>query len=153
MIEFKFFLIRCKEDSVKKVLYVVLAFVFVLVLFQVPTPMPVNADAQPVKLGIAPNNWTGGTEVEVDLATYPASDGLELKTKGVKVTTPGEICHDFRGISYNWVPEVRRLKDGKWVKVASTGSWIPETGRYVVCANAAFEGTYALFAYYNGPKE
>ena len=139
----------------KKVMLVGLALMFMFVLFQVPAIKVVYAGVYTqTQLAIAPSTWTGGKEVAIDLEKYPGPDWLELKSTGVLVTTPGKICHEFRGINYHWVPEVRQLKDGKWVKIASTGSWVPSTeGTYVVCANAKTAGTYALFAYYNGPTE
>jgi hypothetical protein len=140
----------------KKIIYIIAALELVLVLTQVSVPKVVAGyyNPQPQIPPIAPSSWTGGSQVSIDLVTYPAPDWLELKSEGVKVTTPGQICHEFRGISYHWVPEIRYLKNGKWVKVESIGGWVPNTeGTYVVCANASVAGTYALFAYYNGPTE
>ncbi len=105
-------------------------------------------------MGVAPNDWTGGSEVLVDLTLNPAPDGLELKGNGVKVTEPTTICHDFRGYQFYWTPEIRLLQNGKWVKVPSTGSWMPnEEGKYVVCADVTKPGVYALFGLYYGPTE
>ena len=145
-----------REKNMKKIVIMLTVFVLVFAFFQLSKPNPVNAmKPTPSEVpAIAPSTWTGGEEVSVDLTKYPAPDWLELKSQGVLVSTPGKICHEFRGINFHWVPEVRQLKDGKWVKIASTGSWVPSTeGTYVVCANAKTAGTYALFAFYNGPTE
>ena len=102
--------------------------------------------------GVAPNDWSAGSEVTVDMTLYPAPDGFELKANPVKVTEPTSLCHDFRGYQFYWTPEIRMLQDGKWVKVPSTGSWQPnEEGRYVVCADVTKAGVYALFGLYYGP--
>jgi hypothetical protein len=141
----------------KKAILIGVSTLLVLVMICIQTPFQVNAkNIEPTVVipPIAPGSWTGGTEVAIDLAAFPTTDGLELKSQGIKVTSPGKICHEFRGISYHWVPEIRFLKNGKWVKVESVGSWVPDTeGVYEVCANVSTPGTYALFAYYNGPKE
>lgn len=140
----------------KKAWIVLCGLIMIFVLFALNTPTVTQAyySTTTVKNPLAPNEWQGGTETTVDLVKYPAPEWLEMKANPVKVTTPGEICHEFRGIRYHWVPEIRQLKDGKWVKLETIGSWVPdEEGVYVVCAQAPTAGTYGLFAYYNGPKE
>lgn len=140
----------------RRVFVVLMGLMMIIVLFGLsPSTSAVAGYAPTVTTNpLAPNVWQGGTETTVDLVKYPAPDWLEMKANPVKVTTPGEICHEFRGARYHWVAEIRRLKDGKWVKLETTGTWVPdEEGVYVVCAQAPAAGTYGLFAYYNGPKE
>lgn len=140
----------------KKALIVLLSVIMTIGLFALNTPTFATAGYYPTATlsPLAPNVWQGGTETTVDMVKYPAPDWLEMKANPVKVTAAGEICHEFRGARYHWVPEIRQLKDGKWVKLETTGSWVPdEEGVYVVCAQAPAAGIYALFAYYNGPKE
>lgn len=104
---------------------------------------------------LAPGSWSTGTELTIDLEKYPAPyDYFQQMGQGVKITEPGEICHPFIGGQFNWVGNIRRLVDNKWVKVATTQGWLNGVeSPYVVCAQAPYAGTYALFAYYNGPKE
>lgn len=140
----------------KKIMVVFIGLIMIIGLFALNAPTFAFAGYAPTTTvsPLAPNVWKGGTETTVDLVKYPAPDWLEMKANPVKVTTPGEICHEFRGIRYHWVPEIRQLKDGKWVKLETTGTWVPdEEGVYVVCAQAQTAGIYGLFAYYNGPKE
>ena len=74
---------------------------------KIDTPQPIP--------GIAANEWSAGEEMDVDLSLYPAPSWLQLLTKATKITTPGQICHEFRGGQFKWVGEIRQLKDGKWV--------------------------------------
>lgn len=102
---------------------------------------------------LAPNEWTVGEEVVVDMVENPAPEWLQLLAKPIKIAEPGEICHDFRGGQFYWVGEIRQLVDGKWVKIASTTGWEPnEEGKFVICANAQTAGIYALFAYFSPPE-
>jgi hypothetical protein len=136
----------------KRVFLVVLALFLVLGLFQFGAPKTVSAVHNPTTVGLAANDWTGGVVTTVDFTKYPAPNWLQLMTDPVKVTTPGKICHDFRGGQFYWTPEIRELKDGKWIKIPSTAGWVPTTeGKYVVCAQAPAVGVYALFGFYNPP--
>jgi len=102
---------------------------------------------------LAPNDWNVGEEVVVDMVENPAPEWLQLLAKPVKVTEPGEICHDFRGGQFYWVGEIRQLVDGNWVKIPSTSGWKPnEEGKYVICADAPATGIYALFGYFSPPE-
>jgi hypothetical protein len=107
------------------------------------------------KNNVADGSWNTGTVVSIDLEKNPSPDkGLQLFTEGVSVKQPTELCHPFRGGQFHWVPEIRQLVKGKWVKLATTSKWqTSEEGIYVACAAAPSAGTYALFAYYNGPAE
>ncbi|MBA4385394.1 MAG: hypothetical protein C0410_11710 [Anaerolinea sp.] len=109
------------------------------------TPSPTATPAPP----LAPANWTVGVETSVDLEKYAPPAWMQLVVNPVKVTTSEEVCHEFRGGQYNWIPEVKQLKNGKWIKVESTAKWTPDTeGKYMVCFEAE-AGTYALFAHYS----
>ncbi|PKN93685.1 MAG: hypothetical protein CVU45_01170, partial [Chloroflexi bacterium HGW-Chloroflexi-7] len=74
---------------------------------------------------------------------------------GVKITSPGKICHDFRMGQFKWVADIHRLVNGNWVKVPYTiMGWEPdEEGIYMACAQADQAGTYALFTYHTGPNK
>jgi hypothetical protein len=137
----------------KRVMLVLVALLLVFGLVQLSAPKTVSAGyIGTVNLGLATNDWTGGDVTTVDFTKYPAPNWLQLMTDPVKVTTPGKICHDFRGGQFYWTPEIRELKDGKWIKIPSTAGWVPTTeGKYVVCAQAPAVGVYALFGFYNPP--
>jgi hypothetical protein len=141
----------------KKGLLLVLAIVLLLGVIWAPAPKTVLArplDPQPAA-GIAEGAWSTGTEVSIDLTSTPAPyDWLQLLTKGVKVTEPGQICHSFRGAQFKWVGTIYQLVDGKWVKLETTASrGTNEENGYSACAVAPSAGTYTLFGYYTGPAE
>jgi hypothetical protein len=135
----RFFLLTC-------------ALLLVVCLFQTGTPT--KAQAKSIShLDIAPNSWSSGEEVTVDLEKYPIPDYFQLLGKAVKISELGIVCHDFRGGQYYWVPQVRQLKEGVWVKIESTAGWYPnEEGKYQVCANIKQVGTYALFGFFDPPE-
>jgi hypothetical protein len=130
-------------------LNIVFAFALVLAMLLASGPSRVIASS------IAEGAWSTGHEVEIDLKVTPAPyPWIQLLAKGVKISAPGEICHEFRGGRYNWVADVRRLVGDKWVRVPSTTGWKPSTeGTFMVCAQAPAAGTYALFGYYAGKPE
>jgi hypothetical protein len=135
----------------KRFIYISCAFLLVFCLFEAGIPVKVQA-AGSGNNDIAPNSWSSGEEFSVDLVKFPAPDYFQLLGKAVKISEPGTVCHDFRGGQYYWVPEVRQLKDGIWVKIESTAGWYPnEEGKYQVCAKIKKIGTYALFAYFDPP--
>lgn len=135
------------------ILFVLLGLVFAIVL--IGNPKNVQAGYSASKQSIAAGNWNIGTETEVDLNTAPAPEWLQLMTtSAVVVNQPTKICHVLGGGSYHWIGEIRKLKDGKWIKLETTNGWSPdEEGTFVSCTQAPSAGTYALFAYYNGPQE
>jgi hypothetical protein len=104
---------------------------------------------------IAPNSWNKGTEVVIDTVTNPVPSGYQMFGKGVKITSPGEICHEFRSGQFKWIADIHRMVNSNWVKVPiTTQGWVPdEEGTYMACAQADAAGTYALFGYYTGPSE
>lgn len=103
----------------------------------------------------ASGTWSTGTEVAIDLEKTPApNEWVQLFGSGVEVTTNTEICHPFRGGQFGWTPEIRRLKNGKWMLLETTTRRLPDNeGALYACADAPAAGTYALFGYYNGPLE
>lgn len=142
----------------KRVILVLLAALVMFSLFIINVPQSVNAKSGPGGGGqhssIAPNSWTGGNDVQIDLEKYPSPGGMQMMARGIKVTEPGEICHNFRGGQFNWVAEIYQLtKDGEWVKIPSTAGWYPTVeGKFRVCASAEEIGTYALFAHFSPPE-
>ncbi|MDP3449894.1 MAG: hypothetical protein Q8R87_04895 [Anaerolineaceae bacterium] len=115
----------------------------------------VQAGFTVTKQPIAAGEWNTGTAVEVDLTAAPAPEWLQLMTTdAVVVKEPTEICHELGGGKFHWVGEIRQLQEGKWIKLKTNNGWVPdEEGAYMTCAEAPSAGTYALFAYYNGPQE
>ena len=90
-----------------------------------------------------------GAEVAIDLEAAPAPAWLQLLAKGLKIEAPARICHPFRGGQFGWTADIRRLVNGKWVKLATTADWVPSReGKFMACAQAPAAGTYALFGYY-----
>ncbi len=137
----------------KKIYKVVFVLFFIGVLLATNSLSSVTA--RPTISSIAPGSWSTGTEFTIDLEKYPAPyDYLQLFGKGVKLATYGEICHPFTGGQHNWVADIRRLVNDKWVKVPTEQGWLNGVeALYEACAQAPAAGTYALFAYYNGPRE
>jgi hypothetical protein len=135
------------------IVVIVLLFVFAIVLASIPKN--VQAGFTAVKQPIAAGNWNTGTAIEVDLSAAPAPDWLQLMTtEAVVVKGPTQICHELGGGKFHWVGEIRQLKGNKWVKLETINDWATdEEGAYMSCAQAPSAGTYALFAYYNGPQE
>ncbi len=139
----------------KKTISVVAALVLFFTLVFVSIPNNVQAGYTVTKQPIAAGEWNTGTIVDVDLTTAAAPEWLQLMTTdAVVVKEPTEICHELGGGKYHWVGEIRKLKGDKWIKLETNNGWVPdEEGAYVACAQAPSAGTYALFAYYNGPQE
>lgn len=133
-------------------------FVFVLVLALSLLLINTSGDVDATKLppppppkapGVAEGAWSAGTEVDVNLDAVNYA-GLQLLTKGVKITEPAKLCHEFRGGDYGWVAEIRMLKNGVWVKQPTTMGWEPDTeGKFMACTDASSAGTYALFGWFD----
>lgn len=103
-----------------------------------------------IAAGIANGTWSTGREIVIDVA-YDAE--LQSFGKGVVITAPTEICHEFSGGQFGWQAVIRRLVNNEWVNVPTTQGWVPNTeGNYMACAQALSAGKYALFAYYVQPK-
>ena len=125
----------------------------VLVLIMVMGPRDVSACAPtppPASKPIDGGSWDRGSDVNIDLETYPAPSWLQLMGNAVKVNSAGTVCHPFLGAQYGWNGEIRRLVDGKWVKLTTTTSQANMESDYMSCAKAPGAGTYALFGYYTG---
>lgn len=139
----------------KKISLVAVMIVLVLALVLISIPQSVQAGLVSSTQAIAAGNWNTGTVTEVDLSTAPAPEWLQLMTTdAVVVKEPTKICHELGGGKYHWVGEIRKLVDDKWVKLETITKWsLDEEGTLMSCANAPTAGTYALFAYYNGPQE
>jgi hypothetical protein len=132
-----------------KRLSVLFSIVLVLGMLLVVVPKTVSAEA------VAAGDWQVPTTVTssvavVDLLKTPAPEWLQLVTSGIKISGPAEICHPFRGSKYNWVGEIRELKNKEWVLLTTTTAEVLGTeGIYNACAKAPEAGTYAMFAYYH----
>lgn len=124
-----------------------------MVLFTVLANISASTEAK--SPDITPDGWTNGTDVVIDTIANPIPSGYQMFGKGVKITSPGKICHEFRRGLFKWVADIHRLVNGKWVRVpATTLGWEPdEEGGYMACAQADQVGTYALMAYYTGPSK
>ena len=139
----------------KKISFVFLMIVFAFVMVFISIPKNVQAGLVSPSQCLAAGAWSTGTPVEVDLTAAPAPEWLHLMTTdGVVVKEPTQLCHELGGGKFHWVGEIRELKGDRWVKLETTSHWSPdEEGVLMVCAQAPSAGTYALFAYYNGPQE
>lgn len=118
-------------------------------------PHAVNAGVVTQEPVIAQGAWNTGSGIDVRIAAETAPVWLQLlDTTGVKVTEATQICHPLRGGQFGWVGQIRRLVDGKWVKLATVNDWVPnKEGAYMSCAQAPAAGTYALFGYYIAPDK
>ena len=130
----------------KKINFVfVLGLVLSMLLLNTSGVVSAGKVTPPQYPGLADGSWSVGADVEIDLdaAKYP---GLQLLTRGVKITQPVKLCHEFRGGDYGWIAEIRMLKNGVWVKQPTTMGWEPDTeGKFLACTDASAAGTYALF--------
>ena len=122
---------------------------FVLVGFSLTIGLSLFS-SKVIAAGIANGTWSTGREIGIDVA-YDAE--LQSFGKGVVVTAPTEICHEFSGGQFGWQAVIRRLVNNEWVNVPTTQGWVPNTeGNYMACAQAPSAGKYALFAYYVQPE-
>ncbi len=133
-------------------LFSIITIILLLGLMVFPS-RTASAGFLPQNNPLASGDWTEGNPVEVDLVTNPAPAWLQLVAGGTKTIEAGEICHPFRGGQFYWVGEIRQLKDGKWIKLATTVDWSPnKEGKLMACANAPAAGIYALFAWFDAPE-
>lgn len=139
----------------KKIFLVVLMFILVFAIVFFSIPNNVQAGFVSSSQCLAAGTWNTGTQVEVDLTSAPAPEWLHLlTTNGVVIKEPTQLCHELGGGKFHWVGEIRKLVGERWIKLETTTHWFPdEEGVLMACAQAPSAGTYALFAYYNGPQE
>jgi len=94
--------------------------------------------------------WNTGTTINVDYKANPAPSWLQIFSDGVKTDAAATICYPFHQGLDEWVGHIYQLKDHKWIKLATTAKWMPNTeGTYTACANAPEAGTYVLMAYHH----
>jgi hypothetical protein len=127
------------------------AVIVVITFFATTIPGTASAYGIIQQPDIADGSWSGGQEIPLVLegSTYP--DWLQvMNTPALQVTTPGQICHPFRGGQYGWVASIRQLTNGQWVKLQTIQGWMGDTeGSYMACTDAQGAGTYALFGYFD----
>lgn len=138
----------------KRTVGILLTLLLVTGLLFASTPDNVIANSSSTGSGIAGGSWTTGEELDITQSAKTAPEWLQLlSTSGVQLTSARKICHPLRGGQFGWVGEIRQFKGGKWVKLATTNEWVPNTeGQFMSCAQAPSAGTYALFGYYIAPE-
>jgi len=93
-------------------------------------------------------HWNTGTAVAIDMKKYPAPNGWQFFSTGAQAANKTKICHPFSFGTYGWDGQIWVLKDGEWVKLASTSAWVPnKEGTYTTCATTTEAGTYVLFGF------
>jgi hypothetical protein len=110
----------------------------------------------------AEGNWvlpqasasTTFTTVNLDEAVKTAPSWQHLFSDGIEITAPTKICYSFPRGEHKWVPKFYQYKNDEWTSIKTTTEYLNgEEGGLFVCAQPDKAGTYALFAYYNGPAE
>jgi len=139
----------------KKISLVVNMFILVFAIVFFSIPKNVQAGSVSPSQCLAAGTWNTGTTIDVDLTAAPAPEWLKLMTTdGVVVKEPTQLCHELGDGKFHWVGEIRKLKGDRWIRLETITHWSPdEEGTMMSCAQAPSAGTYALFAYYNGPQE
>jgi hypothetical protein len=144
---------------VKNLSRVSIAFVLVLTLFFVSVPGKVVAKPHHPVQEVAPGSWTwtagvNGSEVQQDTLTTPAPTWRVILTKGLVLSGPAKICHEFTGNQNGWMGDIYLLSGDSWTKLATTVDWVPTIeGHLMACAQAPAAGTYALFGYWEKPAD
>ncbi len=115
-----------------------------------PTSTPTIVQLQ----GIADGDWTTGSDYSIDLSTIkPPKSYLQLLGEPVTVTEKRTICHPFRGADYGWTGSIYILIHGKWSKVTTYFTRVPDSeGPLMACTTAIPGGIYALFGVYDETK-
>ncbi len=140
----------------KKIIFGLMALTLLFSLLFIQTPQPVSAT------GIGDGSWvlpgaafgTTYTTVDVEKAAETAPSWVRLFSEGIKISVPTKICYSFRRAAYHWVPKIMQLKKGSWVNITSKIEYLNgDEGGAFACAKPNEAGTFALFAYYNGPRE
>ena len=114
-------LIENREGVLKRFSFASLVIVVVLFFSLAFNSVAVQAYVPDSESG----GWTTGTEVEIDLAANPAPAWLQLFGKGVVISAPQKICHEFRIGQYDWIADIRQWVGGEWKKVPTTQGWVP----------------------------
>lgn len=140
----------------KKIVFGLIIFALLFSLIATQSPSPVSATGVGEGSWVLPDASSGTTYVTVDVekAAQAAPTWVRLFSDGIKINAPTKICYSFRRGAYHWVPKIMQLKTANWINVTSTIEYLDgEEGGTFACAKPNDPGTYALFAYYNGPKE
>lgn len=143
----------------KKTIYSLVALLMVLGMVFAPAPGRASAIAK-VEEPYTPE-WvfpldpaTTFKAVSVEAAAQNAPKWLQLFSGGINISAPTKICYTFRHGRFHWVPKFLQLKEGKWITLATTSEYLyGEEGNLFACTQTREGGTFALFAYYNGPAE
>lgn len=94
--------------------------------------------------------WNTGTATTIDYKANPTPTWLQIFSDGVKTDAAATICYPFPKGLEEWVGNIYQLKDQKWIKLATTTKWMPNTeGTYTACANTTEAGTFVLMGYYH----
>jgi hypothetical protein len=145
--------IKAKVEGVmKKTIVLLFIAIFIISSCFISAPKVVQASAENLVAG----GWNTGTEVSIDLAANPAPfTWLQLLDQnGVTIDEPATLCHPIDPSKYGWVVNIYQLIGHEWAKLETTYAWMPdEEGSYNACAVAYTAGTYALFGYYDEPRD
>jgi hypothetical protein len=142
------------EGTMKQILFAFLAIVLAFSAVMATSPQPA--------LAVGSDAWlTPGADpaltvkiVNVDDAAKSAPNWLQQFSEGINISKPTQICYPFRLGRYHWVPQILQLTDGVWTKITTTQEYLSGSdGIPSACAAPSAAGTFALFAYYNGPIE
>jgi hypothetical protein len=145
-----------REKNMKKGFICFLVFILVLSLLLINPQKNVLAEAGDIGSGVwvLPGSTATFTNVNVDEAAKSVPSWLQQLSEGIQIKVSNKICYPFRGGQFHWVPQIMKLTDGVWTRIATTQEYLytTEVVQYA-CAAAPTTGTYALFGYYNGPTE
>jgi hypothetical protein len=133
---------------------VVLLFIGIFILSACFISAPKAVQASSTKL--VNSGWSTGTEVDINLEAAPAPFTWMqlLDSDGVKIDAPTTICHPIEPSKYGWVVTIYQLTGKSWTALNTTYAWMPdEEGSYNACAVTYTAGTYALFGYYDEPRD
>jgi hypothetical protein len=136
----------------KKASSVIRFFIIVLIVAFIAVPKPAAAFIPVAETRVWEWHTEGveGEEIPMHTITTKPGEWYQLKSNGLKVDGTTHICHPFDEGRFGWTGAIFRLVEGVWVKLATTVGWVPtEEGRFLACATAPAEGTYALFAYFD----
>lgn len=76
-----------------------------------------------------------------------------IKTNGLVLSSPANMCHEFTGNQNSWMGDIYMLAGDSWTKLVTTVDWVPTTeGHLMACTQVPAAGTCALFAYLEKPE-